>query len=354
MEQGFVFRGKGNKGRGSANHLTRFLTPCSPGSSDYFEDAERDYAYHYDHDATGAESANDKAADATAETAELKGRGANVGFLKGRCRVKERTRQKLQAVSKHDEPEHARRLAQIPASKEAKVKASSPPVSAWLEDEFPVLPGRGAALLPLGAAAPRGPLPSRGSPAPRRASPAPCTVPAGLDQCSIAEVEVPTGMAGVIIGRRGSVINMIKAKTNVKSINLHGPNTFRIEGKRNAVALAKQAVEDLIDTGLNPLSVENFTKDVIKVPSSAVPDLIGREGCIIRAIKDTLSVGIQTSRARGPPGSDPEMATVIVAGRAENVRRATEVVGGILMYPAACGNSRHRASPIPWWRPFES
>jgi len=148
---------------------------------------------------------------------------------------------------------------------------------------------------------------------------------------SVAEVKVPEDKVGIVIGPKGSKINMIKEKTDVKSINLEA-NILRIEGKPEAVALAQQAVQDLIDKGFTSLSYENFKSDVIKVPTNALPDLIGKEGAIIKKIKEETKCEISMPKTSGPPGSGPKRTMVTVAGKAENVEKTKEVINDIVMY----------------------
>jgi polyribonucleotide nucleotidyltransferase len=148
---------------------------------------------------------------------------------------------------------------------------------------------------------------------------------------SVAEVKVPEEKLGWVIGPKGAKINLIKEKTDVKSINIEA-NLVRIEGKPDAVAQAQAAIQELIDKGFTSLSYENFKNEVIKVPSSALPDLIGKEGCIIKAIKEELNVEITMPKTSGPPGSGPKRTQVTVAGKADNVEKAKEVVNDIVMY----------------------
>merc|ERR1719188_271739 len=151
------------------------------------------------------------------------------------------------------------------------------------------------------------------------------------EQVSVAEVKVPEEKVGIVIGPKGVTINMIKEKTDVKNINLEG-GILRIEGKPEAVAQAEQAVQELLAKGFTSLSYENFKSDVVKVPTNALPDLIGKEGCIIRAVKDALKVEITMPKHSGPPGTGPKRTMVTIAGKADNVETAKEVVNDIVMY----------------------
>jgi rRNA processing protein Krr1/Pno1 len=148
---------------------------------------------------------------------------------------------------------------------------------------------------------------------------------------SVAEVKVPEDKVGIIIGPKGATINMIKEKTDVKNINLEG-GILRIEGKPEAVAQAEQAVQELLNKGFTSLSYENFKSDAVKVPTNALPDIIGKEGKIIIAIKDALKVEITMPKTSGPPGSGPKRTMVTIAGKADNVEKAKEVVNDIVMY----------------------
>jgi rRNA processing protein Krr1/Pno1 len=163
------------------------------------------------------------------------------------------------------------------------------------------------------------------------ATKAPATEEKPKEQLSVAEVKVPEEKVGIVIGPKGATINMIKEKTDVKNINMEG-GIMRIEGKPEAVAQAKTAVEELLVKGFTSLSYENFKSDVVKVPTNALPDLIGKEGCIIRAVKDALKVEITMPKHSGPPGSGPKRTMVTIAGKADNVETAKEVVNDIVMY----------------------
>jgi polyribonucleotide nucleotidyltransferase len=163
------------------------------------------------------------------------------------------------------------------------------------------------------------------------ASKAPAAEEKPKELLHVAELKVPDDKVGIVIGPKGAKMNMIKEKTDVKSINLEA-NILRIEGKPEAVAMAQQAFQDLIDKGFTALSYENFKSDVIKVPTNALPDLIGKEGCVIIKIKDTLKVEITMPKTSGPPGSGPKRTMVTVAGKAADVEQTKEVINDIVMY----------------------
>ncbi|CAK0911462.1 unnamed protein product [Prorocentrum cordatum] len=149
---------------------------------------------------------------------------------------------------------------------------------------------------------------------------------------SVAEVKVPEDRVGIVIGPKGATLNMVKEKTDVKSIQLPAGGILRIEGKPENVAQAQQAFEELVAKGFTSLSYENFKSDAVKVPTNALPDLIGKEGCIIRAVKDALKVEITMPKSSGPPGSGPKRTMVTIAGKGENVEKAKEVINDIVMY----------------------
>jgi predicted PilT family ATPase len=98
------------------------------------------------------------------------------------------------------------------------------------------------------------------------------------------------------------------------------------------VAQAQQAVEELLNKGFTSLAYENFKSDSLKVNTSALPDIIGKEGAIISKIKDTLKVEINMPKHNGPPGSGPKRTPITLAGKAENVEKAKEIINDIVMY----------------------
>ena len=73
--------------------------------------------------------------------------------------------------------------------------------------------------------------------------------------------------------------------------------------------------------------VANIKKDVMQVPSSAVPELIGKRGCIISAIKGALHVEIGTSQ-----GTGPNTTAFTLVGKAEHVEKAKDSINSIMMY----------------------
>lgn len=148
---------------------------------------------------------------------------------------------------------------------------------------------------------------------------------------SVVEINVPDNLLGVVAGPSDCTINLIKEKTDVKSINIEA-NIVRIEGKPDAVALAQQAVEEVMQKGFTSLMCCGFKSDEVEVPSISLPDLMGKEGCIVNVIMEALLVQIDMPEVTVPAGSCPKKTTVTVAGKAENVEMAKNILNDIVMY----------------------
>jgi len=147
----------------------------------------------------------------------------------------------------------------------------------------------------------------------------------------IVEIEVPDNRLEVVTGPSNCTINLIREKTAVKSINIEA-NVARIEGKADAVALAQQAIEEVMHKGFCSLQFGGFKEDRVEVPSSSVPDIIGEEGCNIMAIKEAMLVEIDVPEGIELPGNSPERTTVMIAGKSESVEMAKLILKDIVMY----------------------
>eukprot|EP00927_Polykrikos_kofoidii_P022350 TRINITY_DN208_c0_g1_i1.p1 TRINITY_DN208_c0_g1~~TRINITY_DN208_c0_g1_i1.p1 ORF type:complete len:494 (+),score=128.15 TRINITY_DN208_c0_g1_i1:57-1538(+) len=142
-----------------------------------------------------------------------------------------------------------------------------------------------------------------------------------------ATVQVPEKMVGVVIGPKGSKLKMIQEKTGVTRIDTSG-DTFTITGPADAVANAEKAINDLKTKGYTELAFEDFSENVVNVHPKTLPDLIGKGGVVIMALKEQLKVEINIPKT-GPPGGKWK---VTIAGKAHDVERAKQVINEIQMY----------------------
>lgn len=187
-----------------------------------------------------------------------------------------------------------------------------------------------------------------GAPAPgtaAEASPADVAAPAAeakegekaeekpADEAS-ATVPIPDGKIGVVIGPKGAKINLIKEKTGVTRIDTMG-GVCTVSGPQESVDQAIAAIKELLEKGYMSLQFEDFSETKMEVHSSYLPDIIGRGGCVLRALRSELGVEIDIPQAaRGGPEAPRDMKPVklSIAGSKAQVEKAKEVITAITMY----------------------
>jgi len=157
--------------------------------------------------------------------------------------------------------------------------------------------------------------------------------PEPLDPNQIATcVKIDPAKIGRIIGPKGATIALIKDKTGVKTIDTAG-DLCTIVGLPDQVAAAEHAIRELNDKGYMSLSFDDFKDDHVMIPTTSIPDIIGSRGAIIIVIKDTCKVEIDippTPKTDKPqPG---KKVKVSIAGGAEGVKQAIEIINSIVQY----------------------
>merc|ERR1712137_914181 len=146
------------------------------------------------------------------------------------------------------------------------------------------------------------------------------------------EISVPQKVIGRVIGKGGVNMINIKAKTGITSIDTSG-NVFVLTGTPESVAEAQKILQELIDKGYTGCEEERY----VDVHPTQLPDIIGKEGCIIQAIKKACDVAIdipQESKkgkggGAGPAPRDAKVS-VAVAGTREMVEKAVGILTNIL------------------------
>jgi len=147
---------------------------------------------------------------------------------------------------------------------------------------------------------------------------------------SSVTIHVPEPRIGIVIGPKGAKIKLIQEKTGVKTIDTQG-SVFTIIGEPKAVAAAEAAIKELVEKGYCALAFEGFAESIMNVYPSAFPDLIGKQGAVVRKIKEELNVEINFQDV--PKGSAPtKRAKVTLAGSEKDVEKAKTVINNILMY----------------------
>eukprot|EP00406_Dinophysis_acuminata_P043206 CAMPEP_0179301600 /NCGR_PEP_ID=MMETSP0797-20121207/47636_1 /TAXON_ID=47934 /ORGANISM="Dinophysis acuminata, Strain DAEP01" /LENGTH=500 /DNA_ID=CAMNT_0021011111 /DNA_START=40 /DNA_END=1542 /DNA_ORIENTATION=- len=149
-------------------------------------------------------------------------------------------------------------------------------------------------------------------------------------QSSTATINVPPEKIGIVIGPKGKNITTITQRTGVTRIETSG-EMFTITGPNAAVIEAKAAVQELIDKGYTSLSFDEFSENQVAVHPSAFPDIIGKGGAIIQAMKKELGVEITIPKTPpNPPAS--KKFKVTIAGAPDKVEKAKKVIDDIVMY----------------------
>jgi len=145
-----------------------------------------------------------------------------------------------------------------------------------------------------------------------------------------ATVKVPEARIGVVIGPKGKNIQLIQEKTGVTRIDTSG-EVFTIMGKADAVEHAERAVKELIAKGYWSESFDNFKEEAVAVHPSSFPDLIGKGGVVIKAMKTEFGVEVTIPEVpkNAPAG---KKFKVTLAGKKENVEAAQKAINNIAMY----------------------
>jgi len=156
-----------------------------------------------------------------------------------------------------------------------------------------------------------------------------------VDDGSISvTISVPEGKIGRIIGPKGANIAFIKEKTGIKSIDTQ-TDVCIIIGQPEDVPKAEAAIKELIEKGYMSISYDSFKADQITVPSTSIPNIIGKGGAIIQVIKKELHVEIDVEATpKYAEGAKREVTKVKVsiAGELENVEKAKECIQSIVQF----------------------
>jgi rRNA processing protein Krr1/Pno1 len=169
-------------------------------------------------------------------------------------------------------------------------------------------------------------------------------------QTSSATIKVPDEKIGMVIGPKGATIKLIQEKTGVTRIDTSG-DVFVISGPPEAVALAEHAIEELIKKGYCSMAYDDFKEEFVAVYPTCFPDLIGKEGVTIKAMKKELGVEVNIPPVPKSAKQDKKYK-VTLAGKKENVERAKEVITHIAMYgyhEATHEGFTHEEMEVPGW-----
>ncbi len=137
-------------------------------------------------------------------------------------------------------------------------------------------------------------------------------------------VIVPANKRAAVIGKKWENINAIQAATNTR-VNMperdSGNNQAIIVGKKEDIAVAREALQNLIDLGFSELTHPNYSRASIKFPVEYIKHLIGPKGQTVKSISGSTNCRIDT---RDPSGN------VIVVGPADGVAQARKEIQALL------------------------
>ena len=150
-------------------------------------------------------------------------------------------------------------------------------------------------------------------------------------------VQVESRKIGVIIGPKGSNLHKIQDGTGctiqVPRLVQGSTSTYvsvTIEGPANQLARAKQAVNDMTQKGHCEFTISaDFAEDSVMVHPMYFPDLIGKNGKVIRAIQDMVGARVNIPKT---PANGTGRVRVGISGPKSSVQQAKDVVYSIMQF----------------------
>jgi len=166
------------------------------------------------------------------------------------------------------------------------------------------------------------------APAEEEKKPAQFTGPSTVENIDIEQSHI-----GRIVGPKGATMKMIQEASECK-VDING-DVVTITGPEDGMPIAVTAIKELCEKGFCGLAYgADFQEQAMTVHPIYFSELIGKEGKVIRAIKDVLKVELNIPKI--PPNSKVRDMTkkmkVGFAGRKPDVEKAKEVVNDIVMY----------------------
>ena len=151
-----------------------------------------------------------------------------------------------------------------------------------------------------------------------------------------AKITVDARKIGILIGPKGSTLHAIQDATNVQ-INVPrggegSTSTVTIEGSAEGIANARAAIKDLFEKGYCSYTTgDDFAEDFVMVHPSYFPDLIGKNGRIIKAIQDSVGARLNIPKIASGTAS-ASRARVAITGPKQSVQVAKDIVYSIMQF----------------------
>jgi len=150
---------------------------------------------------------------------------------------------------------------------------------------------------------------------------------------TIENIDIKSDHIGRIVGPKGATMKMIQEASECK-VDING-EVVTITGPEDGMPIAVTAIKELCEKGFCGLAYgADFQEQGMQVHPIYFSELIGKEGKVIRAIKEQLKVELSIPKI--PPNAKVRDMTkkmkVGFAGRKADVEKAKEVVNDIVMY----------------------
>jgi len=150
---------------------------------------------------------------------------------------------------------------------------------------------------------------------------------------TIENIDIKSEHIGRIVGPKGATMKMIQEASECK-LDLNN-DVVTITGPEDGIPVAVTAIKELCEKGFCGLSYgADFREEGMQVHPIYFSELIGKEGCVIRAIKEQLKVELSIPKI--PPNAKVREMTkklkVGFAGKKADVELAKQVVSDIVMY----------------------
>jgi len=150
---------------------------------------------------------------------------------------------------------------------------------------------------------------------------------------TIENIDINSSHIGRIVGPKGATMKMIQEASECK-VDINN-DVVTITGPEDGMPIAVTAIKELCDKGFCGLAYgADFQEQGVNIHPIYFSELIGKEGKVIRAIKDQLKVELSIPKI--PQNAKVREMTkklkVGFAGRKADVEKAKEVVNDIVMY----------------------
>jgi len=150
---------------------------------------------------------------------------------------------------------------------------------------------------------------------------------------TIENIDIKAEHIGRIVGPKGATMKMMQEASECK-IDINN-DVVTITGPEDGMPIAVTAIKELCEKGFCGLAYgADFQEQGMQVHPIYFSELIGKEGKVIRAIKDQLKVELSIPKI--PQNAKVREMTkklkVGFAGRKADVEKAKEVVSDIIMY----------------------